>query len=273
MATYAIGDVQGCYDELQRLLKKIRFDPAADRLWFTGDLVNRGPQSLSVLRFVRGLGARAIVVLGNHDLHLVAARLGGRHRPRDTFDDVLAAPDCDALLAWLRGRPLIHAEGDHVLVHAGLPPQWSVAEAQDIGAEASRQIADRATDEFFHHHMYGNEPDRWSAALKGWDRLRFVINACTRLRTCTPDGRVDLRYSGPPGDTPDGLLPWFTVPGRRSAGVNVMFGHWSALGHVHWPEYRVYGLDTGCVWGRELTALRLEDHKLFAVKSKQRGSD
>jgi bis(5'-nucleosyl)-tetraphosphatase (symmetrical) len=273
MATYVIGDVQGCFDELQRLLKKLRFDPAADRLWFTGDLVNRGPKSLEVLRFVRDLGERAVTVLGNHDLHMLAARVGGRLRRKDTFGDVLAAPDADALLGWLRRRPLVHAEGGWLLVHAGLPPQWSAGEAVEIGAEAAEVLAGSRGDAFLASHMYGDRPDRWAASLRGRERLRFVINCCTRMRVCAADGRVDLDYKGPADRAPPGLLPWFAVPGRRSAGATVLFGHWSALGRVHWPGHRVYGLDTGCVWGRELTALRLDDGRLFSVRSRFHGSD
>jgi bis(5'-nucleosyl)-tetraphosphatase (symmetrical) len=273
MATYVIGDVQGCFDELARLLKKIRYDKARDRLWFTGDLVNRGPESLKVMRFVRDLGDRAVTVLGNHDLHLVATQFGSRHSRKDTFKDVLHAPDADKLLAWLRTLPLLHVEGDWILVHAGLPPQWSVGDAREVCAEASKLIVSRKSDEFFAEHMYGDRPDRWTPSLRGWDRLRFVINCCTRLRVCTPEGRIDLRYNGPPGDSPEGLIPWFTVPGRRTSTETVLFGHWSALGRVHWDEHRAYGLDTGCVWGRELTALRLDDRKLFSVKSEFEGSD
>jgi len=273
MATYAIGDVQGCYDELGRLLDKLRFDPAKDRVWFTGDLVNRGPRSLKVLRLVRGLGPRAVTVLGNHDLHLVAAHARGAPRRKDTFHDVLEAPDAAELVGWLRRQPLLHVEGRWAMVHAGLAPQWSVEQAARICGAASKQIASRDSDAFFRDHMYGNEPDAWSERLRGWDRLRFVINCCTRLRTCTPEGRVSLDYKGPAGATPDGLIPWFTVPGRRSAGATVAFGHWSTLGRVHWPAHKVYGLDTGCVWGRKLTALRLEDRKLFAVDSDVHGSD
>ncbi|HUR42152.1 MAG TPA: symmetrical bis(5'-nucleosyl)-tetraphosphatase [Verrucomicrobiae bacterium] len=273
MSTYAIGDVQGCFDELQRLLDKIRFDPAKDRLWFTGDLVNRGPKSLAVLRFVRDLGNSAVTVLGNHDLHLVAASINGKTRKKDTLDKVLRAKDADELIDWLRRRPLLHVEGSFVLVHAGLPPQWSVTDALEICGEASRAIASRRSDLFLADGMYGDQPDRWTPALSGRDRLRFVINCCTRLRACTPQGHIDLKFKGAPGDTPDGLIPWFTVPGRRSASETVLFGHWSALGRVHWPEYRVYGLDTGVVWGRKLSALRLEDREVFAVRSEVRGSD
>lgn len=273
MATYVIGDIQGCYDEFQRLLEQLRFDPSADVLWCTGDLVNRGPHSLKVLRFVHGLGDRAVTVLGNHDLHLVAARLQGRTGPKDTFQDVLAAPDCDELLQWLRRRPLVHAQRGFALVHGGLPPQWSIAEALAIGAEASALIASAESDAFFRQHMYGDRPARWDDALQGWDRLRYVVNCCTRLRVCSADGQVDLRYKGAPERTPPGLMPWFAVPGRRSADTTVLFGHWSTLGRVHWPEYRVYGLDTGCVWGRRLSALCLEDGRLHSVQSLQRGSD
>lgn len=273
MSTYAIGDVQGCHDELQALLRKVRFDAGRDRLWFTGDLVNRGPKSLKVLRFVRDLGDRAVVVLGNHDLHLAAAAINGKLRPKDTLDKVLKATDRDELLDWLRRRPLLHVQGDWVLVHAGLPPQWSVDDAQEICRDAERALRSRRADAFLAEGMYGDLPDRWTPALRGRDRLRFVINCCTRLRTCTPEGHINLKYKGPPGDTPDGLIPWFSVPGRRSASSTVLFGHWSALGRVYWPEHRVYGLDTGVVWGRKLTALRLEDRKTFSVRSGVEGSD
>ena len=273
MATYAIGDVQGCYDELSRLLDKIRFDPAADRLWFTGDLVNRGPRSLKVLRLVRGLGRRAVTVLGNHDLHLVAAQARGKARSKDTFHDVLEADDCEELLAWLRRRPLLHVEDGWAMVHAGLAPQWSLGRAQVICDGAARLIASKKSDAFFRDHMYGNVPDSWSEALRGWDRLRFVINCCTRLRVCTAAGRLELDYTGPPQKAPRSTRPWFALPARRSRRATIVFGHWSTLGRVHWPAHRVYGLDTGCVWGRKLTALRLEDRRLYAVRSEFRGSD
>lgn len=265
--------MQGCFDELQRLLKKVKFDPARDRLWFCGDLVNRGPESLEVLRFVRALGKRAICVLGNHDLHLVAASLTGRTRPKDTIDQVLEAPDAAELMVWLRRRPLIHVEGEWALVHAGLPPQWSIEQAEEICADAARAIASRRADKFLAEGMYGDEPDQWQPSLRGAERLRFVINCCTRMRACTAEGRIDLAHKGPAAGTPKGLLPWFAVPGRRSARQTVLFGHWSALERVHWRKDRVYALDTGCVWGRKLTALRLEDRKLFAVKSRVTAGD
>lgn len=273
MATYAIGDVQGCYDELRRLLDKVRFDRETDRLWFTGDLVNRGPESLKVLRYVRKLGRRAVTVLGNHDLHLVAAHARGETRRKDTFHDVLEAADGEDLIGWLRRRPLLHVEGGWAMVHAGLPPQWSLAQARSICAAASRRIASPASDRFFREQMYGNTPDTWSASLRGADRLRFVINCCTRLRVCTPAGKLVLDFTAAPRLAPPPARPWFALSGRRSRAATIVFGHWSTLGRVHWPRHRVYGLDTGCVWGRQLTALRLDDRRLFAVKSEFRGSD
>jgi len=273
MATYAIGDVQGCYDELARLLDKLRFDPAADRLWFTGDLVNRGPHSRKVLRLVRNLGPRAVTVLGNHDLHLVAAYVRGRARPKDTFHDVLRAGDAGELVGWLRRRSLLHVEGGWAMVHAGLPPQWSLERAAQLCGAASRLIASRRSDAFFRNDMYGNEPDAWSERLRGWDRLRFVINCCTRLRVCTPQGRLVLDYTGAPGAAPAPARPWFALPHRRGRRATLVFGHWSTLGRVHWPAHRVYGLDTGCAWGRKLTALCLDDRRVAAVASRFAGSD
>lgn len=264
MATYAIGDVQGCYDELCRLIEKLGFDPAADRLWFTGDLVNRGPHSLKVLRLVRSLGKRAVTVLGNHDLHLVSAALTGERRGRDTFQDVLAAPDRDELIGWLRRQPLLHAAEGVVMVHAGLPAAWSLPMARKYCAEAGRLIASARGEAFLRGHMYGDQPVRWSPRLRGHDRLRFIVNACTRMRVCAADGSLAPRFKGRPGQA-GGLLPWFRVPGRKTAGHTIVFGHWSLLGKVRWPRERVYGLDTGCVWGGRLTALRLDDRRLYSV--------
>ncbi|HUS25550.1 MAG TPA: symmetrical bis(5'-nucleosyl)-tetraphosphatase [Candidatus Binatia bacterium] len=271
MATYAIGDVQGCFDELQRLLDAVRFDPSADRLWFTGDLVNRGPKSLEVLRFVRGLGQRAVSVLGNHDLHLAAAARSGRVRPRDTFQDVLAAPDREELIAWLLAQPLLHAADGFLLVHAGLAPDWDESQALACAAEVQAMLRSPQADAFLGGEMYGDQPDRWSARLRGVERLRFCINCFTRMRFITPEGRLDLKPKGAPHDAA-GLRPWFAAPSQRRS--TVLFGHWSALGRVAWPEWRAWGLDTGCVWGRQLTALRLEDRQLFSVPAAQAyGSD
>lgn len=259
MAVYAIGDVQGCLDELQRLLDRLRFDPAADRLWFAGDLVNRGSQSLETLRFIRALGERAVSVLGNHDLHLLAiSRYADRLKARDTLLPILAAPDRDPLLDWLRQRPLFHHDVTlgYSLVHAGLPPQWDLDQALACSREAEAVLRDDTHCRDFLAHMYGNQPDTWSAQLTGHDRLRFIVNACTRLRYCTPEGRLEFRHSGPPGSQPPGFLPWFEVPGRASRGLNILFGHWASLGAAAGPG--VHPLDTGCVWGRQLTALRLD---------------
>jgi bis(5'-nucleosyl)-tetraphosphatase (symmetrical) len=263
LSTYAIGDIQGCFAQFQRLLDKVDFDPAQDRLWLVGDLVNRGPDSLATLRFVRSLDEVAVVVLGNHDLHLLAVAEGYEKLKRsDTVHDVLDAPDRDELLAWLRTRPLMHCEAGWAMVHAGLLPQWSVARAMQLAAEVESVL--RGPDyRRFLSRMYGNEPDRWHDALAGIDRLRVIVNAMTRLRVCTVEGVMEFAHKGRPRDMPEGFLPWFDVPGRLSQGIPLIFGHWSALGPVERPD--VYALDTGCLWGRKLSALRLEDRRLFQV--------
>lgn len=266
MITFVVGDVQGCYDTLRRLLERIGFDPAAHRLWFVGDLVNRGPQSLQTLRYVRGLGAAAVAVLGNHDLHLLAVAHGARKGRYDTLDQVLAATDRDELLHWLRHRPLLHQDADAAMLHAGLPPQWDLPTARRLAREAECALQDPAYPELL-GAMYGDEPDRWDENLSGMARLRFVINCFTRLRFCSADGRVDFKCKGAPGTQPPDLLPWFAIPGRRSAGTTLLFGHWSTLGRVHWPEHRVYCLDTGAVWGGRMTAVRLDDWTLSEVDS------
>src|SRR5918992_1369910 len=259
MATYAIGDVQGCYDELGQLLEKVSFNPKQDRAWFVGDLVNRGPKSLEVLRFVRDLGARAVVVLGNHDLHLVAQHEGfERPRKDDTFHDVLAAPDRRELVDWLRTRPLMHVEGGYAMVHAGLLPQWSIDKANTLGGEVAAALAAPDYREFL-KNMYGSKPDRWDDALTGWDRLRVIVNAMTRMRFCDRQGRMNLEGKGtqPPG----GYLRWYEA--RSKDPQPIIFGHWSQLGLVCEPG--VVGLDTGCVWGGALSALQLEDRALYQV--------
>jgi bis(5'-nucleosyl)-tetraphosphatase (symmetrical) len=268
MSTYVIGDVQGCHDALRQLLDKLRFDPARDHLCFAGDLVNRGPQSLLTLRFVRGLGKAASSVLGNHDLHLLALAAGGRKGKRDTLQDILSAPDREELLHWLRQQPLLleFAGQDWAVLHAGLPPQWTMEQARTCAREAEHMLRGPDHAELF-RHMYGDDPAQWSAGLRGMARLRFIINCYTRLRYCTADGHADFKPKGAPGTQPAGLLPWFAAPRRRSAGTRLVFGHWSTLGQVEWPEYQVWGLDTGAVWGGRLTALRLEDASLHAVKS------
>ena len=257
MAVYAIGDVQGCLAPLRQLLERVDFDSARDTLWFTGDLVNRGPDSLGVLRLVRDLGERAVTVLGNHDLHLLALAAGiDKKKQRDTLDDVLAAPDRDELLDWLRGRPLLHHDTTlgYTLVHAGLLPPWGLTEAQQLAREVEAAL--HMEPKGFFRHMYGNQPDRWDNGLRGPERLRVVVNAFTRLRYCTPEGCMDLEQKGAPGSQPPGLLPWFEAPHRRSRDLRVVFGHWSTLGR--YQGNGVMSLDSGCVWGRALTAVRLD---------------
>jgi bis(5'-nucleosyl)-tetraphosphatase (symmetrical) len=269
MTTYAIGDVQGCYDELLELLTAVGFDRARDHVILVGDLVNRGPNSLGVLRLVRGLGDAATTLLGNHDLHLLAVAYGGRPGRRDTLTGVLAASDCDELLDWLCRQPLAwrHASTGMLFVHAGVPPQWTAGQTLELAAEASALISGPEGRRFF-SRMYGDEPDRWKDKLRGPERMRFVVNCLTRLRYCRADGELDLRPKGAPGTQPEGVLPWFAVPDRASRDTDMAFGHWSTLGRVHWPENRVHGLDTGCVWGGRLTALALETGQLTSVASR-----
>ncbi len=263
MAVYAIGDVQGCADALHALLAQVGFATQTDELWFTGDLVNRGPASAEVLRFVMGLGDRAHVVLGNHDLHLLAlaAGKGGKH-PADTLQDVLHAPDCAQLLAWLRSRPLLHHDADlgYTMVHAGLLPSWDLAVAQRLAREAEAVIR-RSEENALFDHMYGNHPDHWEESLHGWARLRVVINALTRLRYCDGAGKMDLRPKGAPGTQPEGLVPWFEVGDRASRELRILFGHWSTLGL--WQGRGVIGLDSGCLWGGKLSAMRLDGPTTF----------
>ena len=270
MSTYAIGDLQGCLDCFNRLLAEIAFNPSRDRLWLTGDLVNRGPDSLGTLRRVRDLGERAITVLGNHDLHLLAVALtpDGRTRKGDTLDDILAAPDRAELLDWLRHQPLFHHDPalDISLVHAGIPAGWTVAETQARAREVENSLRG-AVPGVLLGAIYGNTPDRWSPDLAGLPRLRFIINALTRMRFCTEDGQLDLKHKESPTEAAPGLMPWFAMPGRMNADARIVFGHWSTLRLSDDEErfYRVHPLDTGAVWGDRLTALRLEDGARFSV--------
>ena len=263
MATYAVGDIQGCCTELEQLLELIRFDPHADKLWLVGDLVNRGPDSLGVLRMVKSLGDAAIVVLGNHDLHLlaVAAGVAELHRS-DTFDEILAAPDRVELMTWLRNQRLLQVEDNVVLVHAGLLPSWSVAQAQLLAREVEQALRGRDYPQFL-AHMYGNQPTQWDDALSGYPRLRVITNAFTRMRICTPNGEMEFKFKGEMQDVPAGYLPWFDVPTRASATATVVCGHWSALGLKVTPQ--LITLDTGCLWGGALSAVRLQDRRVFQV--------
>lgn len=264
MATYAVGDIQGCCAELHQLLELIRFDPVADKLWLVGDLVNRGPDSLGVLRLVKSLGDTAITVLGNHDLHLLAVAGGVAELHRDdTLNEILDAPDKDELLAWLRSRSLLHAEGGFVLVHAGLLPNWNVAQAQQLAHEVEAALRGNRHHDYL-AHMYGNHPDHWRDDLSGYSRLRVITNAFTRMRICTQQGEMEFKFKGNVEDVPAGYMPWFEVPGRASADATVVCGHWSALGLKVTPH--VIALDTGCLWGGALSAIRLEDHEVFQVQ-------
>jgi len=264
MATYAVGDIQGCYHELEQMLELIRFDKKNDQLWLVGDLVNRGAGSLAVLRLIKSMGESAITVLGNHDLHLlaVAAGVAALHHS-DTLDEILAAPDRDELLTWLRHQRMLHVQDRHVLLHAGLMPSWSVQQAQSLAHEVEQHL--RGEDyAVFLKKMYGNTPNRWNDSLAGFDRLRAITNALTRMRICTVAGEVEFKFKGELRDVPEGFLPWYEVPQRNSADTTVVFGHWSALGLIVKPN--VIALDTGCLWGSALSAICLQDRKVFQVK-------
>ena len=257
MARWAIGDIQGCATELHALLARLRFNPDRDTLWFTGDIVNRGPESLGALRLVHALRDNAVVVLGNHDLHLLAlVHAGERPRRGDTLDDVLGARDRRRLLDWLIGRPLAHHDAGHgdLLVHAGLIPQWSIADTLALATEVQAALRDDPAT--FFAGMYGNRPDTWSQRLTGMARLRFTVNVLTRSRLCTAGGRINLEAKGPPGAARAPWRPWYRHRRRASAGTRVVFGHWSALG-FHSGD-NVLALDTGCVWGGALSAIDLD---------------
>ena len=265
MATYAIGDVQGCFASLMALLEAIRFDRRRDTLWFTGDLVNRGPDSLGVLRFVADLDERAVCVLGNHDLHLLAVAHGQRRlRPKDTLRGILEAPDRDALLDWLRHRPLLyHDDIQRIsLVHAGLPPQWPLAEAQ---RHARALEADLQGPDFVAHlaTIVNKTCRRWLPSGPAKARRRYTAGCLTLLRYCRADGTLGLEHKGPPGSQPQPYLPWFAVPHRAHAGHELVFGHWASLGGYGAPG--LHGLDTACVWGGRLTALCLETGRRTSV--------
>lgn len=261
MATYAIGDVQGCYDELRLLLDQIGFNPGVDTLWFTGDLVNRGPKSLETLRYIKNLKDSAITVLGNHDLHLLAvcdAGIGTKRK--DTLSEILNAPDRNRLLAWLRAQPLVHTDDQHCLLHAGLPPQWDTDQAVTLAEEITSVLraADTCRTQYraLLKKMYGNSPSLWQNNMRGWDRLRFIINGLTRMRYCRIDGSIDLEFKGSPEMRPDDLQPWFELPGRTPPDKTIVFGHWSTLGFQN--RNNILSLDTGCVWGGYLTAFQVK---------------
>ncbi len=274
MSTYAIGDLQGCYSELQDLLDKINFDETNDQLWFVGDIVNRGPESLACLRFVKSLGTNAKTALGNHDLHLlaIANKVRKPHR-KDTFDEILNAEDSKELFDWIRQQPLLVTNTDlnFTMVHAGLPPQWTLEQAKQLAQETESLLQSKQFDDFI-HNMYGDQPDTWSDTLKDDDRHRFIINAFTRIRYLDKNGKLDIKENGAPGTQPKSLTPWYAIPERKTKKDKIIFGHWSTvhLGNENnFKQYNVYPLDTGCLWGGELTAMRLQDEKLFSVPSQQ----
>ncbi|MCZ6802520.1 MAG: symmetrical bis(5'-nucleosyl)-tetraphosphatase [Proteobacteria bacterium] len=275
MSTYAIGDVQGCFKELTQLLDKINFNEIEDLLWFVGDLVNRGPESLETLRFVKALGDNAVTVLGNHDLHLLAIANGQEQfmHKADTLHNILTAPDRDELLNWLRLCPLLHHDSEFgfTLIHAGLPPQWNMEQAMACATELETVLSGEHYIDYF-DNMYGNRPDSWSEDHTEWDRLRFITNCFARMRYCTADGHLELKEKGAPGIQSDSLTPWYASSNRKTINNKIIFGHWANLVFAkdkNFKQYNVYPLDTGCLWGRELTAMRLEDEKLFSVPSHQ----
>lgn len=269
MSTYVIGDLQGCFFALENLLEKIQFNSDHDILWFTGDLVNRGPQSLETLRFVKHLGKQQRVVLGNHDLHLLALAHGAHQGwPDDTLTPILEARDREELLDWLRHQPLLHHDekSGFVMVHAGFAPDWDLQIAKKLAAEVEAMLRSDQRMDFF-QHMYGNTPSAWQENLTGWDRIRCIVNYLTRARFCHPDGSLELKTKENVREDQTDLVPWFKIRDRRSKDLDIVFGHWAALGGVtHTPH--TFALDTGCVWGYRLTAMRLEDRQCFSVACK-----
>tara|TARA_R110002072_G_scaffold284396_4_gene448650 strand:+ start:115826 stop:116647 length:822 start_codon:yes stop_codon:yes gene_type:complete len=273
MATYAIGDIQGCFRPLQKLLKSVNFRPGHDQLWCVGDLINRGPKSLDTLRYLRELGPSATIVLGNHDLHFLALYYGCTPETatiRHNLDQLLAAPDCGELAEWLRQKPLVHYDCvttdrgiEHFLmVHAGVAPQWNLQTTLDLAAEVELALQGPDFRKYL-SKMYGNKPIRWDKDLTGYKRLRLITNYLTRLRFCDPDGTMDFLIKEGASKAPEGFRPWFDYE-QLTPKTSILFGHWAALQGVTDKDH-VYALDTGCVWGRELTMMRLDDHKLFTV--------
>lgn len=259
MTTYAIGDVQGCYDPLRRLLDKIDFDPDKDQLWFAGDLINRGPQSLETLRFIISLGDSARSVLGNHECHFLASARGHKKPHRtDTFSDILEASDSESLIHWIRSQPFLHQDTclGYTMIHAGIPPQWSLNDAKRFAKELEAIFKSEHIDDFL-ANMYGNNPNQWDDSLSGNDRLRFIINCFTRLRFCYEDGRLNFKEKGAPSESPSNLIPWFDAPNRQTAHEKIIFGHWSTLGLN--TKNNTICLDTGCLWGGQLSALKLDE--------------
>ena len=262
MAVYAIGDVQGCFDELQELVRYISFNPNKDQLWFVGDLVNRGPKSLETLRWIKSLGNAAVTVLGNHDLHLLAAHAGAKEiRTTSSLYSVLQAKDIDALVGWLRRQPLIryNKQLKFAMVHAGLAPQWSIKDSLHYAKEVETVLRSKKYKDFL-YNMYGDQPNQWDGRLKGWNRLRTITNFMTRVRYCNNKGVMSFTENGPPGTQSARMKPWYEIASRKSQDTTVVFGHWSTLGHIH--DHNIISTDTGCLWGGSLTAVKIELEKL-----------
>ena len=267
MATYAVGDVQGCYFELQRLLEKLHFDPVHDQLWFCGDLVNRGGHSLETLRLVYSLRRSSIVTLGNHDLSLLAMtqrRRDVQSRSSPELRRVLFADDAPILLDWLRQQKLLHHDTalNWTMVHAGLAPDWTLGQAQRRALEVERELSGAAHDQLL-KNLFGNYPATWNNRLRGIERLRAIINIFTRMRYCDVSGKINFKCKGPPGTQKPGMYPWFEVPGMRRRNTRIVCGHWSALGRF--AGIGVCAIDTGCVWGGKLTALRLDGEDITYI--------
>jgi len=259
MTVYAIGDIQGCFSELKQLLEKIQFSSDKDQLWFTGDLVNRGPESLATLRYVKSLNENAITVLGNHDLHMLAVLFGyQKQRRKDTFDEIIQAPDKDDLIQWLIQQPLMYVDEslNAVLVHAGIFPGWTIQQAKELAGEVETTLQGKHLPTFL-QNMYGNQPDNWNDKLQDWERLRFITNCFTRMRYCHSDLALDLKYNGEPGLQPEHLQPWLNFLNQEHKKYRILFGHWSTLGQS--KVSNVFALDSGCLWGGKLTALALEN--------------
>ena len=274
MSAYAIGDVQGCYSELQNLLNEINFDERRDELWFAGDLVNKGPKSLQTLRFIKALGVNAKITLGNHDLHLLA--VAKNIQPllkKDTIQEILAADDVKELIDWLKSRPLLITDDNlnFTMVHAGLPPQWSLENAKEFAKECELILQSEKINKLL-AEMYGDTPNIWSDSLQDYAKQRFIINCFTRIRFCNSDGMLDFDAKVAPGKQNTSLIPWYSLPNRKTKDNKIIFGHWSTV-HIgnekNFKQYNVYPIDTGCLWGGRLTAMRLEDEKVFSVPSEQ----
>ena len=274
MSTYAIGDVQGCYSELQNLLNEINFDERRDELWFAGDLVNKGPKSLQTLRFIKALGVNAKITLGNHDLHLLA--VAKNIQPllkKDTIQEILAADDVEELIDWLKSRPLLITDDNlnFTMVHAGLPPQWSLENAKEFAKECELILQSEKINKLL-AEMYGDTPNIWVNSLQDYAKQRFIINCFTRIRFCNSDGMLDFDTKVAPGKQNTSLIPWYSLPNRKTKDNKIIFGHWSTV-HIgnekNFKQYNVYPIDTGCLWGGRLTAMRLEDEKIFSVPSEE----